>query len=64
MQLTLQDLAMVVNFIDAATERGAIKGGELYNIGQLREKFASIVIEAQKANEQSTTTAETFDPNA
>lgn len=50
-QLTIQDLAMVVNLIDAAVERGAFKGNEIYNIGQLREKLATVVIEAQKVNE-------------
>lgn len=50
-QLTLQDLAMAVNIIDMAVERGAFKGNEIYNVGQLREKFASIVIDAQKASE-------------
>jgi hypothetical protein len=50
-QLTIQDLAMAVNLIDAAVERGAFKGNEIYNVGQLREKLATVVIEAQKANE-------------
>lgn len=54
-QLTIQDLAMAVNLIDAAVERGAFKGNEIYNVGQLREKLATVVIEAQKANEQSPT---------
>lgn len=63
-QLTIQDLAITVNLIDAAVERGAFKGNEIYNVGQLREKLASVVIEAQRVQEaaqQSNVTAETFD---
>lgn len=56
-QLTLQDLAIVVNLIDACVERGSFKGNEIYNVGQLREKLASIVVEAQKANESAGETA-------
>lgn len=63
-QLTVQDLAIVVNLIDACVERGSFKGNEIYNVGQLREKLASIVIAAQKAaEEQSDVSAtETFVP--
>lgn len=60
-QLTIQDLAIAVNIIDAAVERGAFKGNEIYNVGQLREKFASLVVEAQKSQEEST--SEIFDAN-
>lgn len=52
-QLTIQDLAIAVNLIDACVERGAIKGNEIYNVGQLREKFASIVTEAQRQAERA-----------
>lgn len=61
MNLTIQDLAVAVNIIDAAVERGAFKGNEIYNVGQLREKFASLVVEAQKEEEGGQVTAETFD---
>lgn len=44
MNLTLQDLSMTVNLIDACVERGAFKGNEIYNVGQLREKLAAIVL--------------------
>ncbi len=62
-QLTIQDLAIAVNMIDAAVERGAFKGNEIYNVGQVREKLASVVIEAQRAQEEANqppVTAETF----
>jgi hypothetical protein len=56
-QLSLNDFALVINIIDACTERGAFKGNELATIGQLREKFAAFV----KANtpETETNTEET-----
>lgn len=62
-QLTVQDLAIVVNLIDACVERGAFKGNEIYNVGQLREKMASIVIAAQKTSEQQDD-VESFEPQA
>lgn len=43
-QLTIQDLNFVVNLIDACVERGAFKGNEIYNVGQLREKLAAVVV--------------------
>ncbi len=56
-QLSLNDFALVINIIDACTERGAFKGNELATIGQLRGKFVAFV----KANtpETETKTAET-----
>ena len=42
-QLLLNDFALVVNIIDACTERGAFKGNELAPIGQLREKFVAFI---------------------
>lgn len=50
-QLTVQDLAIAVNTIDLCVERGAFKGNEIYNVGQLREKIAAVVIEARKQQE-------------
>lgn len=42
-QLSLNDFALVVNIIDACTERGAFKGNELAPVGQLREKFVAFI---------------------
>lgn len=63
-QLTVQDLAIAVNLIDACVERGAFKGNEIYNVGQLREKLASVVIAAQKQleNDGEAIATETFQP--
>ncbi len=52
--LTLQDLATVVNIIDVCSQRGAFKGDELSVVGQLREKFAAVV----KANTPAETAEE------
>jgi hypothetical protein len=52
--LTLQDLATVVNVIDVCSQRGAFKGEELSVVGQLREKFAAVV----KANTPTETAEE------
>ena len=52
--LTLQDLATVVNIIDVCSQRGAFKGDELSVVGQLREKFAAVV----KANTPTETAEE------
>jgi len=41
--VTLQDIATVVQIIDACSERGSFKGGELSVVGALREKFNAIV---------------------
>lgn len=54
--LTVQDLAVTISLIDACVERGAFKGSEIYNVGQLREKLATIVAESQKQSSQATDT--------
>lgn len=41
--ITLQDIVTVVQIIDACSERGAFKGEELSVVGQVREKFNTIV---------------------
>jgi hypothetical protein len=53
-QLTLNDFALVINIIDACTERGAFKGNEIAAIGQIREKFVAFV-KANTPEEVSTT---------
>lgn len=52
--ITLQDLATVVNIIDVCSQRGAFKGEELSVVGQVREKIAAIV----KANTPAETAQE------
>ena len=42
-QITLNDLATVVQMIDAASTRGAFRGEELAGIGMLRNKVVAYV---------------------
>lgn len=52
--ITLQDLATIVNIIDVCSQRGAFKGEELSVVGQVREKVSAIV----KANTPAETAQE------
>lgn len=45
--LNVNDIASVVRIIDIASERGAWQGGELTDIGQVRDKFADFVKEVE-----------------
>ena len=46
-QLTLNDIASVINIIDVVSTRGAFRGEELAEIGTLRNKFATFLQDAQ-----------------
>ena len=52
MNFTIADIDNVVKIIDAASQRGAFKGNELTVVGAVRDKFAAIILEAQKQNEK------------
>lgn len=54
--ITLQDMVMMVNIIDACSERGSFKGNELMPVGQLREKLAAFVKANQKPEENTAAT--------
>lgn len=56
--VTLQDIATVVQIIDACSERGSFKGNELAVVGELREKFNTIV-QANKPKDEAETETET-----
>lgn len=45
--LSLQDIAAVVQIIDAAVNRGAIRGEEMVAVGTIRDRFAAFVNHAQ-----------------
>lgn len=38
-QLSYQDMAAVLQFIDMATTRGAVRGSEMLTVGLLRDKI-------------------------
>jgi len=50
--INIQDIDAVVRIIDTVTARGAFRGPELTAVGQVREKFAS-VIKAEVEKQQS-----------
>lgn len=56
--ITLNDMIMMVNIIDACSERGAFKGNELVSVGTLREKLASFVRENQPKTEENANNTE------
>ena len=63
-QLSLADLAAVVQIVDITTKRGAFEGAELESVGAIRNRFAAFVEaqrEAQEA-EGATATDESGDP--
>lgn len=45
--ITLQDLGTVVQIIDVVTKRGAFEGGELADVGALRNKIVEFVKKTQ-----------------
>ena len=61
-QLSLADLAAVVQIIDITTKRGAFEGAELESVGAVRNRFAAFVEAQQAANaEEEGATAEAED---
>ena len=59
-QLSLADLAAVVQIIDAASKRGAFEGAELESVGGVRNRLAAFVDASQPAPEEAA--AEDADP--
>jgi hypothetical protein len=52
--ITINDIIMMVNIIDACSERGAFKGNELASVGTLRDKLATFVRENKPEDETET----------
>jgi len=50
-QLSLNDIAAVVQIIDVVTKRGAFEGTELEAVGVLRNRFAKFVESKQPPQE-------------
>lgn len=57
-QLTFQDIAAAVQVIDIASTRGAFRGDELLQVGTLRERFATILKDAQESQSAEVTQAD------
>lgn len=62
MQLTVNDIAAVVQIIDVVSSRGAFRGEELSQVGALRDKYAAFVRAAQE--EQPSEEQESVDNSA
>lgn len=58
MQLTLNDIAAVVQIIDIVTSRGAFRGEELSQVGALRDRYAAFVSAAQAQAQEAAPTEE------
>ena len=60
-ELTLNDLAVVLQVIDVCSKRGAFEGNELKDVGTLRNRIAEYVNARvpQKTEEESTEEAAT-----
>lgn len=64
MQLTINDIAAVVQIIDIVSARGAFRGDELSQVGQLRDKYAAFVKAAQEAQAAEVSAEESVDTSA
>jgi hypothetical protein len=51
-QLSLNDIAAVVQIVDVVTKRGAFEGPELEAVGILRNRFAKFVESQQPPKEE------------
>lgn len=66
-QFTIADLAGIRNIIDLACQRGAFRGEEMLNVGQIFERLTNFIVQAQQAAEaqaqaQDTDSAEPATP--
>lgn len=53
--ITVQDIALVVSIIDTCVKRGAFEGKELTVVGTIRDKFEAVVEQSQKTEQEQTT---------
>jgi hypothetical protein len=52
MNLDVKDLISTIQFIDIMVSRGAIRGNELSQVGQLRDKLEAFIAAASRAPQQ------------
>ena len=55
MQLTSQDLTMVIQIIDASAEKGVFKGPDLTSVGALRQRFVDVIKQSQAQAQEGQT---------
>ena len=58
-QLNLSDIRACVTIIDIVTKRGAFEGSELADVGAVRNRLDSFLIQAAAAQEATNPTEET-----
>lgn len=58
-QLNLSDIRACVTIIDIVTKRGAFEGSELADVGAVRNRLDSFLIQAAAAQEAANPTEET-----
>ena len=56
--LNIQDIINVISIIDVCVKRGAIEGGELTAVGNVRDKFAAFVEANTKKDDVADTETE------
>lgn len=52
-ELNIQDVNAALQIIDAASQRGAFRGEELTSVGAVRDRFASVLRNVQRSEEQT-----------
>lgn len=50
--LNVSDLAVMINIVDVAAERGVFKGTELKTVGDLRERLVEFVKQVNEQNKE------------
>lgn len=50
--IDVNDFKVMITIIDACAERGAIKGNEIFLVGQLREKLAKAILATESTTQQ------------
>ena len=55
-EVSLTDLAVAVQIIDLASEKGLFKGGDLKPVGEVRERLIAYIKENAPVEESSTET--------
>jgi len=63
-RISLSDMALMVSIIDICSSRGAFKGEEMLEVGQLRSKLVAFVDHAQKQPSEQTENDDGQDSNS
>lgn len=58
MNISVNDLAAVIEIIDVVTARGAIKGDEMLAVGTIRNKLSTFIEEATAKHDTESTSEE------